>query len=206
MGICPLSNEPCSNLKNECIYENINGEKTELNLCNRCAPDYIHSVYFKKDYLEVFEKNKQLQQENNEQQLKIREIKFINEDKFNLYKFMKSKLSGIKNFFKHKFKRKKEEISEVFVESKMNPEKMRNLYYKVKEDQKIDFENNNIQEADKKQTILSQIKSDVKIIRKMQKVLIEATLVNDKELVDVIEKDIDDLLSKYAELYKELFG
>lgn len=206
MGICPLSNEPCDNLKNECIYENINGQTTELNLCNHCTPDYVHSIYFKKDYLEFFEKNKQLQQENDEQQLKIKEIKFTNENKFNFSSFVKSKFAGVKNFFKDKFKRKEKKNLENSLNSKMSPEKIRNLYYKVKEDQKIDFENNNIQEADKKQTILNQIKSDIKMVRKMQKVLIEATLANDKESVIIIEKDIDDLLSKYAELYNELFG
>lgn len=201
MGICPLSNEPCNNLKNECIYENINGETSQLNLCVHCTPDYVHSIYFKNDYLDFFEKNKQLQQEN-DQQTKIREIKFINEEKFNLYSFMKSKFSHAKKFFKQFFKRKKETSED----SKMSPEKMRNLYYKIKEDQRIDFENNNIQEADNKQTFLDQMKSDIKMIKKMQKALIEAALINDKESITIIEKDIDNLLSKYTELYKQLFG
>ena len=99
MGICPLSNEPCDKLKNVCIYENVNGEKTELNLCKGCSADYVHSIYFKKDYLELFEKNKQLQQEN-DQQLKIREIKFTKEDKPNIISSIREKVSDALSFLK----------------------------------------------------------------------------------------------------------
>jgi hypothetical protein len=220
MGICPLSNEPCDNLKNECIYENINGEKTELNLCKSCSADYVHSIYFRKDYLELFEKNRELQQEN-DQQLKIKEIRFIKEDKPNIISSIKEKVSDAFSFLKKEekisnalsFLFKKEKGIEATVDSiidpessAMSPEKMRNLYYKVKEDQKKDFENNDIQEADKKQKILNQIRSDMKMVKKMQKSLIEAALTNDKETVFMIEKDVSNLLSKYAELYNELFG
>lgn len=196
MGICPLSNEPCDNLKSECIYENINGVKTELNLCKNCSVDYLRNPYFKTDYLEIFEKNKELQhqEELQQQQLKIREIKFLQENKPSLFSIVKGKVSN----FINRFSKKKSEP-----DKEMNLEKMKNLYYRVKNDQAEDFQNKNIKEAAGKGQLLNEIKADLKLIKRMQRAIIEAS---DKEEIEILKRDINDIMLKYLDLYNELFS
>mgnify|MGYP001468077679 CR=1 FL=1 len=190
MGICPLSNEPCNNLKSECVFENINKEKTELNLCKQCSTDYLNSSYFKDEYLEFFEKNKLLQQEN--EQIEIQQIKPTSESNV---------ISNVKSFFKSIFEKKNKPVNEP-----MNLEKMKNLFYRVKNDMQNDFENKKIHEAGKKQDILNQIRIDIKVIKKIQQRLIEVSNEGDLQSVNLLKENINQILLKYEELYNALFN
>ena len=57
--ICPLSNEPCNNPKTESIIENINGVKSQINLCKACCNSYFQTSYFKDEFNEFHQKDKE---------------------------------------------------------------------------------------------------------------------------------------------------
>lgn len=201
MTLCPLSNEPCNNPKTESIVENINGEKSQINLCKACCNSYLKTNYFKDEFIEFHKKDRELEERNQQEinQSKIREINFI-ENESNIFK---KAFSYIKNKLN-----KKEDIkltpNNPQIEMLINLDMMKNLYYRIKDDQKINFDNQQIEDAHKKQTILDQIKKDLKVIKQLNKAIIIAA-TDDPKKIPNIKSDIDLILGKYADLYKSLF-
>lgn len=197
MTICPLSNEPCNNPKTESIIENINGVKSQLYLCKACCNTYLHTPYFKDEFNEFHQKDKELEAKNQQEinQSKIREIKFT-ENKGNIFQ---KAFSYIKN------KLNKEEKSIPILNITMNLDMIKDLYYRIKDDQKSDFDNQKIEDAHKKQTILDQIKKDLRVIKQLNKAIIIA-VTDDPKKIPNIKSDIDLILGKYRELYDSLFN
>lgn len=196
--ICPLSNEPCNNPKTESIIENINGVKSQINLCKACCNSYLQTIYFKDEFNEFHQKDKEIEAKNQQEinQSKIRKIQFT-ESKDNIFQ---KAFSYIKNILS-----KKEEKPIPISDMIMNLDMIKNLYYRIKDDQKLDFDNQQIENAHKKQVILEQIKKDLKVIKQLQKAIIIAT-TDDPTKIPNIKSDIDLILGKYKELYDSLFN
>lgn len=206
MGICPLSNEPCNNLKTKVVYENNNGVVQRLDLCDRCASNYLDSRLTKNEFEKFFDDQrkeiKEMEQHSSVAQipnnLKLSKdisniIEFHSNEKNSYYQKV---LSKIKSIFFSFFKKKEPTVIE----------KLKRLYMKVNLDKNIDLENQDIASAAKKREICISIQRDIKKVDFLTKELNFTTSKKDKNKQKEIQDSIKSIFEVYEELYNELFN
>lgn len=92
---CPLTNKPCNKVKEICITEDINGEKTNFLLCEDCASSFLSSNKTSFEIKEKFKEN----------------FKKVKDEKLKLDVEQKNQ-NNILSFFEYLFKGQKAETIE----------------------------------------------------------------------------------------------
>ncbi len=209
MGTCPLSGNECIELKKFSINEVIDGKSENFNICEKCCGHYLTETTTKQEYLDFHTKNKELMSQEPSPiiQNKIRPIIFTEKIEENTFEKIKTKSKLILNKAKVLFNKGKNYFSKNKIEatnenkSSFTIKDLKNLFKKIKEDQEIDIDNENYEDAEKKEVIINEIKNNFTQIRQMQMQIAICVNNNDIESIRKIKNEIKKILKKY-ELFK----